>query len=280
MRAGNGPDAPVGRVSCEAYRSTPRTTEVTPMDLSNYDEIPDVSEQTELDNGPVKVRWSGHDRRRVRRGIRAAVADGYIERGVAMPVMTRQKTQIVIKTEEELEAFKAELGYKSKWRVQERIEDEIEAQLSEDTDDSDTSLPEDYQRRKTETDLDTLMEEIIIPHAQKWANEVWPGGTVDVDKISWFWNHHLSHCAGKAYWWGAEPDGHYEVSSPAVGLAPGYYYQHGLDEMLAVVRHELIHVWQKEHGMGKSNGGHGSDFKQWIDDMDTHRHCKHWSKKH
>lgn len=247
------------------------------MDLSNYDEVPDVSKQTELENGPVKVRWSGHDRSRVRRGIRAAVADGYIERGVAMPVMTRQKTQIVIKTEEELEAFKAELSYKAKWKVQQRIEDEIEEQLSEDEeDDSVEDVPEDVRRRMEETDMDALMEDIVIPHARQWVDEVWPGGSVDVDAIDWFWNPYLSNAAGMAYYGSAVPetmaDGRY-----AIGLAPAYYYQHGLDALLEIVRHELIHQWQYQHPDG-GNGGHSRKFKQWVDDMDTHRHCKHWSK--
>lgn len=69
------------------------------------------------------------------------------------------------------------------------------------------------------------------------------------------------------------------MSSPAIGLAPGYYYQHGIDEMLAVVRHGLIHAWEYFHPDCHTGGSHGPKFKQWIDDMDTHRHCKHWSKE-
>lgn len=131
---------------------------------------------------------------------------------------------------------------------------------------------------RKETDLDTLMEEVVIPHARRKASEVWPGGTVDVDEISWFWNKHLTNCAGKAYWGTAVPDKRYDISSPAIALAPAYYYQHGIDELLETVRHELIHVWQYRHENGFTRGGHGQDFKQWMDDMDTHRHCKHWSK--
>lgn len=353
---------------------------------AQYEAIPDVSEQTELPE-PIKVRWSGEDRRRVRRGLRAAAADGYMEKAVALPVMTRQKTQIVIKTKEELEAFRGELSYKAKYRVANRIGDEIHAQLQEmydvgepevmrydpplqnhpcypdeevdfDVDDcvellhyrgreaitNDVGLtvgeiaskpdgtvtgymvreidgfrvkvaqngrddktqwvPRDriagtdlrrraeieYRREKArrrrrrieqrkETDMDTLMEEVVIPHARKQVNEVWPGGTVDVDEISWFWNNHLQSCAGRAYWGGAEPSEHYDVSSPAIGLSPHYYYQHGIDELLATVRHELIHVWQYKHEEGFARGGHGSDFKQWMDDMNTDRYCKHWSKE-
>ena len=128
--------------------------------------------------------------------------------------------------------------------------------------------------RRKETDLDVLMEEVIKPHARKKVDEVWPGGTVDVDEISWFWNTRLRRCAGKAYWGGAVP----QMAGGgrlAIGLAPGYYYQHGIDELLAVVRHELVHVWQYEHP--DARGGHGPKFKQWLADMNTHRHCKHWS---
>lgn len=245
---------------------------------TQWDSIPDVEEQTKLENGPIKIRWSGRDRARVRRALVASLEDDHIEHAVAVPVMMRQKTQIVIKTKEELEAFRSELAYTAKWRVERRIEREIEKQLNGDGDEVERERSDSYKRRQEETDMSVVMDEIIIPHAKKWATEVWPGGTVDVDDISWFWNYHLTSCAGKAYWWGSEPNKRYDVSSPAIGLAPGYYYQHGLDEMLAVVRHELIHVWQKEHKMGKSDGGHGPDFKQWIDDMDTHRHCKLWSK--
>ena len=350
---------------------------------SHWDEIPDVAEQTQLD-APIKVRWSGKDRARVRRGLRASLADGYMERGIGYPVMTRQETQIVIKTEEELEAFRAELSYKAKHRVADRINDEIDSQLPDDDDDeveadclrydpplqdhpcyTDTVVdfavgdvvellsysgvrsiraddgtfvgsekvnpngtsayhvvreidgyrvkvawadhddklmwvPRDrivgtsdhqkalfeYRRekerrrreriaRRKETDMDTLMESVVIPHARKVVAEVWPGGTVDVDEIKWFWNPQLSDAAGMAYHGRAVPE-RYVSGRLAIGLAPDYYYQKGIDELLAIVRHELIHIWQYVHPNG--DGGHGPTFRQWIGDLDTHRHCKTWSK--
>jgi predicted SprT family Zn-dependent metalloprotease len=63
----------------------------------------------------------------------------------------------------------------------------------------------------------------------------------------------------------------------AIGLAPDYYYQKGIDNLLEVVRHELIHQWQYQHPDG-GRGGHGPKFRQWVDDLDTERYCKHWSK--
>ena len=131
------------------------------------------------------------------------------------------------------------------------------------------------QRRKDETDMDTLLNDIVIPHARKKVSEVWSGGTVDLDATHFFWNTRLRSSAGMAYQDRAVPkkiDARY-----AIGLAPAYYHRHGVDELLKVVRHELIHQWQFQHPDG-GRGGHGPKFKQWIDDLDTHRHCKHWSK--
>lgn len=237
------------------------------------DKLPAVEEQTEFDN-PIKIRWSGNDRARVRRGLRAAVADDYIERGIAYPVMTRQKTQIVIKTEEELEAFKDELSYKAKHQVQKRILDEIEEQLNPSKESSTEDKSEEYKRRE-DVDMDVLLNEIVVPHAEKAANDVWPGGTVDVDEIDIFWNSYLSSCAGRAYYGSAVPDSMAD-GRLAIGLAPEYYYRHGLDELLRTVRHELIHIWAYEHPDVDSNHGHGPRFKAWLDEMDTDRYCKHW----
>lgn len=240
------------------------------------DEIPDVSEQTELEHGPIKIRWESEDRARVRRGLRAALADGYMEKGIAFPCMMRQKTQVVIKTEEELEAFRDELQYKAKRRVRDRIEDEIRKQRNPDehNDAEESQHSEAYQRRKADTDLDTLMEEVVIPHARQKVNEVWPGGTVDVDDITWFWNNRLSTHAGMAYRGRAVPNS--VDGQLAIGLAPAYYYKHGTDDLLELVRHELIHIWCYEHPDCDSGEGHGPKFKQWLDDMDTSMHGKWW----
>lgn len=123
------------------------------------------------------------------------------------------------------------------------------------------------------TDLEMVMGEVIKPHARKMVSEAWPGGTVSVDDIAWFWNTRLRSAAGKAYWGTAVPE-MADGGRLAIGLAPEYYYEHGIDELLAVVRHELIHIWQYEHPEG--DGGHGPTFHQWTEDLDTHRHCKHW----
>jgi hypothetical protein len=185
---------------------------------------------------------------------------------------------VVIKTEEELEAFEAEMrsvGLKSRTRT--RIDREIRRQKKGESK-SEPTHSEAYKRRKSETELDTVLEEIVIPHARKWAKDVWPGGTVDVDEIAFFWNPQLTNAAGMAYKGRSVPKRYVDRMKydRAIGLAPEYFYKRGLDELLEVVRHELIHIWQYNHENGKATGGHGPDFKQWLGDMDTHRHCKFW----
>lgn len=243
---------------------------------SQWNSIPNVEEQTELENGPIKIRWSGRDRARVRRGLVAALEDGYTERGIAVPVMMRQESQIVIKTQEELDAFTGEFHAKVRsTRVRNRIPKEIQKQLDGYDKDDDGGLSLSAQKRKRETDLDILMEEIVIPHAREKVNEVWPGGTVDVDNIDWFWNPQLSNSAGMAYHGTAVPE-RYSDAQHAIALAPEYYYKHGTEELLKVVRHELIHQWQYMHPDSPNGGGHGRGFKQWVDDMNTNRYCNHW----
>ena len=123
--------------------------------------------------------------------------------------------------------------------------------------------------------MDALLD-LVIEHARGRCAEVWPGGTVDVDDIHWFWNTRLSSSAGIAY--PRRNPKHGGEEHPAIGLAPDYYYQFGLDGLLKTVRHELIHQWQYEHPDG-GYGGHGPKFRQWVDDLDTTRHCQHWNKQ-
>lgn len=128
------------------------------------------------------------------------------------------------------------------------------------------------RERVTQTDLDQLMD-VVKRHARKVCSDVW-NDTIDPDRADWFWNKRLRSSAGMCYTNSySSPKG---VGGPAIGLAPNYYYLHGTDELLAVVRHELIHLWQVLHPDGGTIG-HGPKFRQWIDDLDTHRHCNHWS---
>jgi len=133
------------------------------------------------------------------------------------------------------------------------------------------SLPVEAKRRQA--DMDAILD-LVIEHARRECAEVWPGGTVDPDEIHWFWNTRLSSSAGMAY----SRIGRQHGDRPAIGLAPDYYYQFGLEAVLRTARHELIHQWQFEHPDGGISG-HGPKFRQWIDDLDTTRHCQTWDKQ-
>lgn len=128
--------------------------------------------------------------------------------------------------------------------------------------------------KRKEQDLGFVMDTVIKPHARKVVNDVWPGGTVDVDEISWFWNNQLYRCAARAYKGSAVPESMAD-GNLAIGLSPDYYYKHGITEILEIVRHELIHIWQFEHPDCQKSG-HGPKFKQWLDDINACRHCKHF----
>ena len=146
--------------------------------------------------------------------------------------------------------------------------------MSVDTTSIVTERPLFVEPKRRQADMDAILD-LVIEHARDRCAEVWPGGTVDPDDIYWFWNTRLSSSAGMAY----ARKGRQHGDRPAIGLAPDYYYQFGLDAVLRTARHELIHQWQYEHPDGFDSGGHGTDFKQWVDDLDTTRHCEHWSKQ-
>lgn len=247
----------------------------------DWDGVPDIEEQTLLDE-PIKIRWGSEDRTRLRRAATAAVEDGWTKVAIARPIYSRQKTQIVIKTEEELEAFRKQMKNKSmKPHVSRRIKNEIKSHVENDGS-SDTSknrtaedISDDICRRVRNSDLDRIMEQEVKPHAQEWVQRVWDTDTVNLDIVSFFWNPQLTDSAGTAYKHGTVP--RTMTSGPyAIGLAPDYYYEHGLSELLETVRHELIHIWQYMQPRTKS--GHGPSFKQWVTDMNTHRHCQHWNR--
>ena len=84
---------------------------------SQWNALPGVETQTELD-APIKVRWTGDARTRVRSGLHAALEDDWHERAIAIRCFDRQKTNIVVKTHEELEALRDELeshNYPGAW---------------------------------------------------------------------------------------------------------------------------------------------------------------------
>lgn len=113
------------------------------------------------------------------------------------------------------------------------------------------------------TDKEAVMD-ICIQHAHDVVQEVWSGGTVDPDTLQWKWNNRLRSSAGR-----------YCTHPPTIELAWEYFEKHNWNELLSIVRHELIHAWQHKHP-DCNNIGHGPKFKQWLDDLETEKHCKYW----
>lgn len=137
--------------------------------------------------------------------------------------------------------------------------------------------------RRREADKDALLD-VFEQHLRTVANNVW-GNTLDLDAISVHWNNRFSQYGGMYYprayrGYGDRPS----KPSPCIEIAWHYYLQHGLSETLAVLRHEAAHAWQDYHpdfnkDMTKPHSHHGPKFKQWCDDLDTHVHCKHFSRQ-
>lgn len=220
------------------------------------------------------------------RGMRSIRFDGGIERYLTDSQLSSTDEDKLVDTGylvHEVKPFKIRVGKGlsdggTGWIPEQRVVD-IDAERKEELLEM-KRQQEEYRAlvsKRKETDMDLLMEEVVIPHARRVCEDVWPGGTVDVDEIEWFWNPQLTNSAGMAYYGSAVPETLAGDAEYAIGLAPAYYYQHGVDELLEVVRHELIHQWQFQHPDG-GRGIHGPKFKQWVDDLNTSRHCKHWSK--
>lgn len=244
--------------------------------------LPDMDEQTEL-TVPLKFpfRVGTTDRARMRRAAVAAAEDDFRKASFAVRVFRRQKTNIVIQTEEELEAFeyiRNNVRFESRRtrrRFNNRFDEKKEAVLQGESPDQGTevTVPDDVEHRVRNTDMEKLLTEDVVTHAETWSQDVFDG-TVDVSKISFFWNPYLTDSAGMAY---SSVPNTLPGRGLGIGLSKDYYYARGRDELLRIVRHELIHIWQYI-----SNGkmGHGKDFRQWVSDMNTDRHCRPWNRKH
>lgn len=123
--------------------------------------------------------------------------------------------------------------------------------------------------KREQADMDALLA-LCKRHAEHVANDVWPEDAVPVSEIDFEWNSQFS-------WLGGRYTPNDMRGGSIIELSPGLYYTHGLAELLEIVRHELIHAWQDYHPAGNppdTHKHHGRDFRQWLDDMNTSRHCK------
>lgn len=107
-------------------------------------------------------------------------------------------------------------------------------------------------------------------HAIAEAERVWPGGTVPVEDIEFRFNDRLSYHGGFYYGRRCYKKG---GTTPVIELAFCRYENRGLNCLLEIVRHEMIHAWQDFHPEGHppdAHKHHGRDFKQWVEPMKTH----------
>lgn len=100
----------------------------------------------------------------------------------------------------------------------------------------------------------------VQAYAEQVNDEVF-NGEIQLHDLIWSWNSQNSSTAGAAW-------------SHKIELTPQYLEEHGWNEFLKVVRHELIHVWENHHGSQSS--GHSAQFHSWLVDANTRRHCKHF----
>lgn len=128
------------------------------------------------------------------------------------------------------------------------------------------------REKRGQADMDALLD-LCKRHAEQVASEVWPSGTVPVEEITFAWNNQFSWLGGR---YTRRTD--WKNNGPKIELAPDLYRNRGLDYLLSVVRHELIHAWQDYHPDGHpedTHDHHGRDFYQWVDELETHRHCSY-----
>lgn len=134
-----------------------------------------------------------------------------------------------------------------------------------------TTLEELMQPEKHDETPNPESDAELIEAAKEYTEEVLsdpdilPGLKSDV--ITWEVSHRMKTTAGKCI-----SDGPNAVK---IRMAWGAYEKFGWDEYAETIRHELIHAWEHVAGDGMS---HGAQFKAWIEPLETHRHCRKFSK--
>lgn len=123
------------------------------------------------------------------------------------------------------------------------------------------------KEKRRQVDEDALAA-LVTEHLKQEAARVWPSGTVPVEDIDIVFSNRLSYHGGFYY-----PRAHREYENPTIKLAMERYVNRGLNCLLEIARHELIHAWQDFHPDGNpadTHKHHGRDFKQWVEPMNTH----------
>lgn len=109
------------------------------------------------------------------------------------------------------------------------------------------------------------LRERAAAHAADVATEHFP--EVPVTAITWEISTRMQRSAGKAIY-------RSKTEEITIRLSWDVYKAYGWEQFARVVRHELIHAWQY---FEYEKAGHGPTFRQWIEPLDTDRHCERYA---
>ena len=125
--------------------------------------------------------------------------------------------------------------------------------------DEDESGTENYPETKA------ALCERAAAHADEVAAEHFP--ELPVATIDWETSTRMQRSAGVAIY-------EHQRKQITIRLSWDAYEAYGWEQFSRVVRHELIHAWQY-HEYGEAD--HGPSFRQWIEPLETDRHCERYS---
>ena len=103
-------------------------------------------------------------------------------------------------------------------------------------------------------------------HAVAVAAEHFP--ELPVDAIDWETSTRMQRSAGRAIY-------DYRSEAITIRLSWDAYEAYGWKQFARVVRHELIHAWQYHE---YSEADHGPTFRQWVEPLETDRHCEQYTE--
>jgi SprT-like protein len=108
--------------------------------------------------------------------------------------------------------------------------------------------------------------ERAVAHATVVAAEHFPA--LPVEAITWETSTRTERSAGEAIY-------NRQREEIMIRLSWDAYQEWGWEQFARTVRHELIHAWQYHE---RGNADHGWTFWQWIDSLDTDRHCEQYAE--
>lgn len=110
------------------------------------------------------------------------------------------------------------------------------------------------------------LRERAAAHAAAVGAEQFP--LVPVEEIAWEVSTRMKRSAGIAVY-------DREAEQVTIRLSWDAYQAYGWEEFARTVRHELIHAWQYYE---RGTADHGPTFRQWLDPLETDRHCERYAE--